>query len=144
MAEQLLIPLQDLYEEDETAWFEASAQLIAQGKTHDLDWQHLQEHLSDMARREKREVYSRLVVLLAHLLKWEHQSEKRTNSWKATIVEQRRELRELVQSKTLRNHAEAELARAYRDAVEEAAAATGLGEATFATECPMSLDEILS
>src|SRR5438876_941199 len=105
MSERVLSPLGALYEQDETAWLEQMADLVAQRRFEELDHEHLQEYLLDMARRDKREVFNRLVVLLAHLLKWEHQQEQRSNSWRGTIVLQRRELRQLLESGTLRRHA---------------------------------------
>ena len=78
-----------------------------------------------MAKRDRREVSSRLVVLLMHLLKWDHQPTERTGSWRGTILEQRRELRELLESGTLYNHALAVLPKAYADACKQAAAETG-------------------
>src|SRR5207244_7760444 len=84
--------LAQLYEADETAWLEAMADLIQQGRWSDLDYPHLGEFLSDMARRDRREVESRLATLLAHVLKWLHQPEHRSRSWRGTIVEQRQEL----------------------------------------------------
>ena len=88
--------LAQLYEADETAWLEAMADLIQQGRWGDLDYPHLEEYLSDMARRDRREVESRLTTLLAHVLKWVHQPDHRSRSWRGTIVEQRQELEELV------------------------------------------------
>src|SRR5436309_481294 len=85
-------PLAELYDSDETAWLETMAELVAQHRFSDLDHIHLAEYLSDMAKRDRREVFSRLVILLTHLLKWEHQAQMRTGSWKGTIRAQRREL----------------------------------------------------
>jgi hypothetical protein len=104
--------LADLYEADETAWLEAMADLAARRRVGEMDFPHLSEYLADMAKRDRREVKSRLVALLVHLLKWDHQPDKRTGSWQATILEQRQELRDLLDSRTLRNHAEAILADA--------------------------------
>jgi hypothetical protein len=106
--------LSELYHTDETAWLEQMAAFAAVGETAALDLGHLSEYLSDMAKRDRREVLHRLVVLLVHLLKWEHQPEKRARSWGLTIQEQREELQELLESGTLRNHAEQELGRAYQ------------------------------
>jgi hypothetical protein len=130
-----------LYEQDETAWLEQTAALIAQGRYGEIDREHLAEYLSDMARRDKREVLSRLTVLLAHLLKWEHQAEKRTHSWEATIFHQRNELRDLLESGTLRNYAREVLAKAYARAAKEAALETAADESTFPPACPWSLEE---
>jgi hypothetical protein len=81
-----------LYEHDETAWLEAMAELIRMGRLDELDYANLAEYLSDMARRDRREVESRLSGLLSHVLKWVHQTDGRSGSWKGTIIEQRQEL----------------------------------------------------
>src|SRR3954452_22993818 len=85
-----------LYEQDETAWLEIMAELIRQGRLDEIDSVNLAEYLADMARRDRREVESRLTVLIAHALKWTHQPDRRSGSWKATIIEQRQELEGLV------------------------------------------------
>jgi len=133
-----------LYESDEAAWLEAMAELIREGQFGDLDYDHLGEYLSDMARRDKREVKSRLATLIAHLLKWSHQVEKRSGSWRATIVVQRQELMELLQSEVLRTHALTILPQAYADGLARAVAETGLPSETFPKECPYTLDVLLS
>ena len=138
------LPLSLLYEHDETAWLETMAQLAAEGRCAEMDQAHLSEYLSDMARRDRREVMSRLVTLLTHLLKWEHQPNHRSGSWRATIVEQRRELREVLESGTLYNHALAVLAKAHADAIKQVAAETSLPRATFPAACPWDLDAILA
>jgi hypothetical protein len=141
---QTAVPLDQLYEQDETAWLEAMADLAARGRLDELDTAHLSEYLTDMAIRDRRKVYSRLIVLLAHLLKWDHQPEKRTGSWRATINLQRIKLRLLLASRTLRNHAEAILGDAYRDARKLAADETGLPPETFPAECPYTIDQLLT
>ncbi len=133
-----------LYEQDETAWLEAMAELIRLGRLDEVDYPNLAEYLADMARRDRREVESRLTVLIAHALKWSHQPDRRSGGWKGTIVEQRQELEGLVSRAVLRNHAEAVLADVYRKAVERAAAETGLPGETFPGTCPYALDQLLS
>lgn len=135
--------LSALYERDETAWLEIMADLAANKQFADMDCRHLSEYLSDMAKRDRREVRSRLVVLLCHLLKWEHQPEKQTGSWRATIYTQRLELRDLLDSKTLKNHAEAVLDDAYRDARKLAATETEMKLSKFPGDCPWGVDELL-
>ena len=136
--------LTELYETDETAWLEAMAAMIAQGKQVELDYAHLQEYLTDMAKRDKREVKSRLRTLLAHLLKWTQQAEKRTPSWRNTIKTQQQDLADLLESGVLRNHAELVLADAYEDAVEQATAETSLPATEFPRTCPWTLEILLS
>ena len=119
------LPRGVLYEHDETAWLETMAELIRLGRLDEIDYPNLAEYLADMARRDRREVESRLTVLIVHALKWAYQPDRRSGSWKATIIEQRQELEGLVSRGVLRNHAEAVLADAYYKAVERAAAETG-------------------
>jgi hypothetical protein len=102
MSEPVTVPLSDLYELDETAWLEQMSALVAQRRFKSIDSKNLSEYLSDMARRDKREVWSRLVTLMKHLLKWNYQPKKRTNSWRNTIREQRSELTFDVKSGSLR------------------------------------------
>lgn len=142
MPEQTTPATVSLYEQDETAWLEQTAGLVAQRRFAEIDHHHLSEYLADMARRDKREVLSRLVVLLAHLLKWEHQPQQRTRSWEATILHQRQELQDLLESGTLRNHAREMLAKAYDRAVKQAALEMGMAEGAFPAACPWPLEEL--
>src|SRR5882724_3211235 len=114
------LPPSGLYEQDETAWLEAMSELIRLGRLDEVDYPNLADYLADMARRDRREVESRLTVLLTHALKWAHQPDHRSGSWRGTIIEQRQELEGLVSRGVLRNHAEAVLADTYRKAIERA------------------------
>src|SRR5438067_13682360 len=136
MSEPVAVPLHELYELDETAWLEQMSRLAAERRFNKMDHEHLSEYLSDMARRDKREVWSRLVTLMEHLLKWQYQPKKRTKSWRNTILEQRDELAFDFKSGSLRRHAEEILVEAYARAVERAAGATGLAKAKFPKELP--------
>ncbi len=133
-----------LYEQDETAWLEAMADLIRLGRLEELDYPNLAEYLADMARRDRREVESRLTTLTTHILKWTHQPDRRSGSWRGTVVEQRQELEGLLSRGVLRNHADAMLNELYRKAVERAVAETGLPVQAFALECPFTLEQLLS
>ncbi len=138
------LPLRLLFERDETAWLEIMAQLAAQGRYAEMDHAHLSEYLSDMAKRDRREVSSRLVTLLVHLLKWEFQPDHRSGSWRGTILEQRRELRKLLESGTLRQDALSVLAEAYADARRQATAETELPRETFPVNCKWDLEALLA
>jgi hypothetical protein len=138
------LPLHVLFERDETAWLDAMARLAAEGRYAEMDHANLSEYLSDMAKRDRREVASRLVTLLTHLLKWEHQPGNRSGSRRGTIMEQRRELCTLLESGTLHNHALSIFADAYADARKQAAAETELPRETFPTECPWDLESLLT
>jgi hypothetical protein len=136
--------LGELYLADETAWLEAMAALVADGRMDDLDRDNLLDYLTSMAKRDRKELTSNLVVLMAHLLKWQYQPEKRTRSWLTTIRDKQFDIEFDIQGGTPRNHAHATLGAAYVRAVHKAADETELPEETFPAECPFTLESALS
>jgi hypothetical protein len=133
-----------LYERDETAWLEAMSALAADGRHAEMDYRNLSEYLADMALRDRREVYSRLAVLLTHILKWEHQPDRRSTLAAKTILEQRSELTQVFESGTLRNHAKVVLTKAYADARRRAAVETDLPLSVFPVEDARGIDDFLT
>jgi hypothetical protein len=132
-----------LHDVDETAWLDRTATLIREHRFSEIDSANLSEYLGDMAKRDRREVLSRLVVLLAHLLKWTQHPEHRSSSWRTTIRTQRMELSQLFESATLRRHAEEVLFKAYAEA--RAAAADDMEiAAPYPTESPWTVQTALS
>jgi Domain of unknown function DUF29 len=132
-----------LYHLDETAWLEQTAELVRSGRWPEIDPDTLAEYLTDMARRDRREVFSRLVVLLTHLLKWEYQPAQRSASWRGTIREQRRELKLLLESRVLRTHAELVFPEAYAEARLQAADETECDPTIFPVAFTGTLDDVL-
>ena len=96
-----------------------------------------------MAKRDKREVETRFTILIAHLLKCQHQPQRRSNLWRGTIVSQRQDLEDLFESETLLKYGHQIPAKCYGKAVERAAAETGLTPEKFPRVCPYSIDSLL-
>ena len=133
-----------LYERDFFAWSRQQAELLRAGKLADADIDHIAEEIDSMGRTEKRELVSRLSVLLLHLLKWRFQPEKRGPSWEASIRVQRNRLADhLDDNPSLKPLLPKALASAYRDASLEVVAETGLQGSTFPGACPWTADEVL-
>ena len=78
-----------LYDSDFYAWSREQAELLRSGRLAQADIEHIAEEIDSMGRTEKRELVSRLTVLLLRLLKWRCQPGKRGPSWEATIANQR-------------------------------------------------------
>jgi hypothetical protein len=78
------------YDGDIVAWANEQARLLRAGLFSQLDIEHIAEEIEDVGKSEKRELESRMAVLLAHLLKWQHQPERQGNSWRNTIKVQRK------------------------------------------------------
>src|ERR1700691_5077700 len=77
------------YDRDFYAWANKQAALLRAGKLSEADFEHIAAEIESMGKTEKRELISRLTVLLLHLLKWRYQPEKRGASWEASIRVQR-------------------------------------------------------
>ncbi|MBV9390199.1 MAG: DUF29 domain-containing protein [Chroococcidiopsidaceae cyanobacterium CP_BM_ER_R8_30] len=71
-------PTSPLYEQDFYLWLQQIAQLLKVRNFEEVDWDNLIEEIESMGRSEKRELKSRLIVLIEHLLKlmyWEAERE---------------------------------------------------------------------
>jgi hypothetical protein len=77
------------YDQDVIAWAQEQAKLLRSGRFDALDIEHIAEEIEDVGKSEQRELASRMAVLLAHLLKWQYQPERRGSSWTRTINNQR-------------------------------------------------------
>ena len=78
------------YHQDIVAWANEQAALLRSGMLSAIDIENIAEEIEDVGKSEQRELASRMVVLLTHLLKWQIQPERRGASWQRTIKEQRR------------------------------------------------------
>lgn len=132
------------YDRDFYAWTQAQAERLRQGDWDALDIANLVDEVETLGRSQKRELRSRLIVLLQHLLKWRHQPDSRSSSWRGTIVEQRREIHaELRDSPSLKPYLAMCLSEQYEIARLKAAGETGLAEEAFPADCPFSVEQIL-
>lgn len=136
--------LADLYRSDEIAWYDAMLELVRERRTAEFDYDNLAELLTDMGLRERRQAESRLATLIGHRLKIDFQPDKLTRSWQITVERGRQKLVSILASRTLWNHAVAEMPDIYQRAVRLAAVETGLPRATFPAQCPYPLAELLA
>ncbi|NDJ16879.1 DUF29 domain-containing protein [Myxacorys almedinensis] len=134
----------DVYEADYFQWIESTIQKLKHHDYSSVDWKNVIEELEGMARRERQRLRSNLIVLLVHLLKWHHQPNRRSGSWKGSIVEHRQRIEDIIEdSPSLNAYPSAVLEKCYRNAVAQAAAETGLSPETFPQACPYSISEVL-
>ena len=131
------------YEQDFYAWTQEQTQLLRTGQWQLIDIQNLAEEIEDMGRAEKRELESRLEVLLMHLLKWQFQPSLRSRSWQLTIKEQRLRLqRHLKQNPSLKSAIPDLFADVYRLAVVSAERETSLD--IFPDVCPYDFEQVMT
>ena len=133
------------YNQDVVAWATEQARLIRAGQFDQLDIEHVADEVEDVGKSEKRELASRMAVLLAHLLKWRFQPTHRGTSWERTLREQRKQvLRKLKETPSLGPLlGDLEWGEGvWGDAVTLAIGETGLD--SFPEACPWSLADVLA
>jgi hypothetical protein len=130
------------YEQDYHAWTQHTAELIRQGHFAEIDVEHLVDELEDLGASKERELENRLGILMAHLLKWRYQPERRSHSWRLTIKEQRQRIfRVLRKNPSLKAGLDETCRDAYSDARLIAARETGLPEALFPQDNPFTWEQ---
>jgi hypothetical protein len=133
------------YEQDPYAWSLEQSELLKAGRLDEIDAENIREEILDVGRNEYDELESALRVLLAHMLKWNYQPEKRSRSWEATIAIQRRHaLRQVEENPSLKSRLEEALREGYSDARLLASGETDMDLQEFPEACPYSWDDIMS
>jgi hypothetical protein len=141
-----------LYQANYSAWAQHTAELLRTGRYTELDIEHLIAELTDMGNSERDELESRLVILLAHLLKWEYQyqtlsarwQEFKGDSWRSTIIEQRERIQKrLKKSPGLKSQLATIIAEAYADAIQLASKETRFPVSIFPAHCPYQIEQLI-
>lgn len=142
----------DLYDQDFDAWIADQVRLLRQGRTQELDLAHLIVELEDMGKSNLRELESRLIVLVAHLLKWHYQlaslsalwKEFEGTSWRRSIIEQRTQIDFLLkQVPSLKASLDLALTHAWPEARRLTIRETGLTPERFPADCPYTAAQVL-
>jgi len=145
--------LTEIYDSDFHLWIQRHIELLKTGKTNELDIEHLIEELKDMGKSNVRELESRFLILIAHLLKWQFQLKRlqtqwekfEGKSWRSTIIEQRTQLLFLLKKvPSLKSSLENVVHETYPEAVELAIEETNLPPSTFPEHCPYTIAQLLN
>jgi Domain of unknown function DUF29 len=129
----------DLY-----SWGVRQAELLRAGRLAEIDAAAIAEEIDDVGEEEYHRLESALRVLMLHLLKWDHQPERRSRSWTLSILEHRQcAQRQLRRSPGLKSQLDDALTAAHEDARLEAASETGLPLSAFPPTRPFGYWEIM-
>ncbi|NYS59817.1 DUF29 domain-containing protein [Vreelandella salicampi] len=133
------------YEQDAYAWALEQAGLLRAGKLDKLDIEHLAEEIESMGKSERRALISQLARLLMHLLKWDHQPERRSRSWRLTIEDAQTKVNRLLNDNpSLKASLPDLMNEAYEDARRAAAIETDREPQEFPDQCLYSIEEAIS
>ncbi|MBC5797527.1 MAG: DUF29 domain-containing protein [Sphaerospermopsis kisseleviana] len=132
------------YQTDFNMWLEETAKLLLENRWQEIDKEHLIEEISDLGKSEKRAISSQLIRLLLHLLKWQYQPQRRSDSWLDSITDARTQIELAIKdSPSLKNYPQEQLIESYEKARRQAAKQTGLIISTFPEECLYELELVL-
>jgi hypothetical protein len=132
------------YDRDLYTWALEQAALLRAGRITEADALNIAEELDDVGNAQYDKLESALRLILLHLLKWYHQPQRRSRSWQASIVVQRRHATKVLRKNPgLKPLIDEAIAEAYDDARLEAAGEIDCDESTFRKECPYSWDAIM-
>jgi hypothetical protein len=126
------------------SWALRQAELLRAGRLTEIDAAAIAEEIDDVGEEEYHRLESALRVVMLHLLKWDHQPDKRNRSWTLSILEHRRRAqRQLRRSPGPKSQLDDALAAAYEDARLEAASEAGLPLSVFPANRPFEYAEIM-
>jgi hypothetical protein len=129
----------DLY-----SWAVRHAAFLRAGRLAEIDAAAIAEEIDDVGEEEYHRLESALRILMLHLLKWDHQSERGSRSLTLSILELRRHAqRQLRRSPGLKSQLDDALTAAYEDVRLEAARETGLPVSAFPPTRPFWYSEIM-
>lgn len=130
------------YDRDVYTWSQEQARLVREGRWNEIDRQNVAEEIESVGRTEFSRLESALRIVLMHMLKWDHQPERRSRSWALSIAAQRVEIDDvLADNPGLKPRLTEAIGRAYRRALLDAARETGLDTDIFAPACPYGWDD---
>jgi hypothetical protein len=128
-------------------WIQTTVKLLSEGKLEELDIENLIEEIDSMGRREKKELKTRLIVLIEHLLKlqyWTKEKNYNARGWRNTVVEQRRQIAySLADSPSLKSILNDVFLECYQDARNDTLRKYQLPSELFPEDSPFSLLEVL-
>lgn len=119
----------ELYEEDFVRWTEQQSSVLREaarsGVNLPLDWENLAEEIESLGRSERRELRSRISIIIEHLLKLENSPARDPRrAWMDTVARERLDIELLIEeSPSLRGEAARIVADETKRAVRNASRA---------------------
>ena len=137
-----------LYDTDFYLWIQHTVEALKQQDWDRVDWDNLIEEVESMGRSEKRELKSRLLVILEHLLKlmfWESEKPQNARGWRNTVIEQRNQVDLILEdSPSLKPWLTESFVESYAKARQQTLQKYGLPGDRFPTQPPFSLEDVLN
>src|SRR3982751_6885999 len=93
------------YDRDLYGWAVEQAALLRAGRIAEADALNIAEEIDDVGNEQYDKLESALRLILLHLLKWDHQPERRSRIWRLSILVQRKHVEKVLRKNSgLRPH----------------------------------------
>jgi Domain of unknown function DUF29 len=136
--------MNDTSVKDFNAWINQTTALLQKRCWQDIDVERLIEEIQDLGKSEQRAITSQLTRLLMHLLKWQYQPQRRSDSWLDSITDARTQIElAIADSPSLKSYPAVQLKESYSRARRQATKQTGIQASVFPEECPYALELVL-
>ncbi|HIK18659.1 MAG TPA: DUF29 domain-containing protein [Leptolyngbyaceae cyanobacterium M33_DOE_097] len=130
---------------DFSLWIDQTAQLLQERRWQEIDLPRLIEEVENLGKSERRGIASQLTRLLLHLLKWQYQPERRSDSWLDSITDARTQIELIIEdSPSLQSYPAEQIETSYQRARRQVAQQTKLELAVFPANCPYPLTQVLA
>ncbi|MEG3438466.1 DUF29 domain-containing protein [Pannus brasiliensis CCIBt3594] len=137
--------MSETYLADFNSWVTQTTRLLRESRWHEIDVTHLIEEVENFGKSERRAIASQLTRLLRHLLKWQYQPQRRSDSWLDSITDARTQIELVIEdSPSLRSYPAEQLEESYQRARRQAASQTGMEISVFPDVCPYSPELVLA
>lgn len=137
--------MSETYLTDFNLWLDRTVHLLRENRWQEIDVAHLIEEIEDLGKSERRGIVSQLTRLLLHLLKWQYQPQRRSDSWLDSITDARTQIALVIEdSSSLNNYPAQQLEKSYQRARHQAAKQTNIEISVFPNICPYSLELVLA
>jgi hypothetical protein len=131
------------YDEDFHQMSYDQAALVRAGWFSELEIPNLFDELEGMGSEQRFSLESSYHLIVSRLLRWRHQQERRSRSWRLAIQRERANVaRHERRNPSLRAKTDEIVAEIYPQARREAAIETGPPLTTFPAECPFTLAQL--
>jgi hypothetical protein len=132
------------YEIDFYAWTQEQAQLMRDGKNHEIDYVNLIDEIECLGNSNRRHLMRYITTLLHHLLRYQYMDGSRCRNWKMIICYYRDFITDMLEdSPSLKAKAEDKLQGCWKNAVEYFVLETGVYKENVPEVCPWTFEKII-
>ena len=137
--------MNETYFTDFSHWIGQTAQLLRERRWQEIDVTNLIDEVEDLGKSERRGIASQLTRLLLHLLKWQYQPQRRSDSWLDSITDARTQIDLAIKdSPSLKGYPAEQLEECYNRARRQATTQTKLETSLFPETCQYPLALVLT